>query len=60
MNFYIGNRRVILPVYHTPYDEAARSELAALFPDRETVALSARAIISGGGSFHCITQQAPR
>jgi agmatine deiminase len=59
MNFYIGNARVLMPAFGTPWDEPARLALQALFADREVVASSARAILEGGGTFHCMTQQEP-
>jgi len=60
MNFYVANHGVVVPVYGTPWDERAVDEIAALFPGRRTVGLPAKAILSGGGAFHCITQQEPR
>ncbi len=59
VNFYIGNAAVVVPTYGTPFDAEAVAAIARLFSGRRTVGRSARAILSGGGAFHCITQQQP-
>ena len=59
MNFYIGNAAVVVPLYGAANDEAAVELVAALFPGRETVGLRADHVLTGGGSFHCISQQVP-
>jgi agmatine deiminase len=60
VNFYIANRTVVVPTYGSAHDDAAVSQIARLFPTRRTVGIDARAILTGGGAFHCITQQQPR
>ncbi|MBP6219341.1 MAG: agmatine deiminase family protein [Oligoflexales bacterium] len=59
MNFYIGNSTVVVPTYGSDFDQQAVTEIARCFPNRRTVGLSAKKILSGGGAFHCITQQEP-
>ena len=59
MNFYIGNASVVVPLYGAADDQAAVQEFRALFPGRDVIGLRADAILTGGGSFHCISQQIP-
>ena len=59
LNFLVTNAIVVVPTYGTPSSDAAVEALAACFPDRHTVGLPARAILAGGGAFHCITQEVP-
>jgi len=59
MNFYIGNAAVVVPQYGAPNDRAAVNVVQALFPERVAIGLRANHILTGGGSFHCISQQVP-
>ncbi len=59
MNFCITNGAVIVPQYGAPNDAAACNALAPLFPGRAIVGLPSDALLRGGGSFHCMSQQLP-
>ncbi len=60
MNFLIANGAVILPTYGDPLAARLACEaLSTVFPNREIIPLPSLAILSGGGSFHCISQQEP-
>lgn len=60
MNFLIANDAVVVPIYNERPGERAVEALQSLFPERNVVGLSSKAILTGGGSFHCISQQVPQ
>jgi len=59
MNFYIANTTVVVPTYGVESDAAAVAAIAAMFPSRRAVAVDGKAVVVGGGAFHCSTQQQP-
>lgn len=58
-NFYVANGVVVVPQYGDPQDTVALGILKSCFSRHKVIGLSSEAIILGGGSFHCLTQQEP-
>jgi agmatine deiminase len=58
-NFYIANKIVLVPTFSDRNDRTALNTLAALFPDREVIGITARDLVLGLGTLHCMTQQQP-
>jgi len=60
MNFIIANGAVIMPTYgEGQAADLALQGLQSVVPDHAVIGLPSNAILTGGGSFHCITQQEP-
>jgi len=60
MNFIIANQAVIMPTYGAGQAaDLALQALESVFEGRKVIGLPSTAILTGGGSFHCITQQEP-
>jgi agmatine deiminase len=58
-NFYIANRRVLVPVYNHKQDQTALDTLQRLFPDRLVLGIDCTPLVWGLGAIHCVTQQQP-
>ena len=60
VNFYVANGGVLVPAFGDDNDRQALEIIAAAFPGRRTVPLTAAAtIVEGGGGIHCVTLQQP-
>jgi agmatine deiminase len=58
-NFYIANRRVLVPTYRCKQDAVALETLQRLFPDRLVLGIDCTKLVWGLGAIHCVTQQQP-
>ena len=59
LNFYIGNRTVLVPTFNDPRDRLALAKLAEVFPTRRVVGIHSIDLVLGLGAIHCLTQQEP-
>jgi agmatine deiminase len=58
-NFYIANTTVVVPTYDVATDDAAVAGIQRMFPTRRAIGVPCKAVVVGGGGFHCATQQQP-
>lgn len=60
INYYAGNKVVLMPSFDDPSDEEARNTLQALYGvDRTVVMVPMKEVMRDGGMVHCVTQQQP-
>ncbi len=59
INFYQGEKFVILPAFGVPEDKLAKEQLQKLYPNKEIIQINTKEILLGGGNVHCITMQIP-
>jgi agmatine deiminase len=60
INYYIANKKVLVPNYHDENDALANAMLQGLYPSRKVVGIDVRNLYANGGMVHCVTQQQPR
>ena len=58
-NFYIGNNKVLVPLFGRENDRKALEVIQSVFPDRKVVGINAYYLVYGFGTFHCMSQQQP-
>ncbi|MCL4547539.1 MAG: agmatine deiminase family protein [Bacteroidetes bacterium] len=58
-NFYISNRKVLVPTFNDPNDRIALNILAELFTDRIVMGINAVDLVWGLGTLHCLTHEEP-
>jgi agmatine deiminase len=58
-NFYIGNSKVLVPIFGHKNDQVALAILQKLFLDRKVVGINCVDLVHGFGTIHCISQQQP-
>ncbi len=58
-NFYIGNEKVLVPIFEHKNDGKALSILQRLFPQRKIIGIKCVDLVYGFGTIHCISQQQP-
>ncbi|MEO0883674.1 MAG: agmatine deiminase family protein [Pseudomonadota bacterium] len=59
LNFVFANDKIIMPVFEDRFSAIAVADLQRAMPEFDVLARPARHILTGGGAFHCITQQVP-
>ncbi|WP_255412789.1 agmatine/peptidylarginine deiminase [Elizabethkingia sp. YR214] len=60
INYYIANKKVLVPNYNDPNDVVANKMIQKLYPGRVVVGIDVRNLYANGGMIHCVTQQQPK
>ncbi len=59
INYYIANKKILVPNYSDENDAVANALIQELYPNRTVVGIDVRDLYEHGGMVHCVTQQQP-
>ncbi len=59
LNFYIANRKVLVPTFNDASDRIALVTLSKLFPNHQVIGIHSVDLVLGLGTVHCLTMQEP-
>ena len=60
LNFYISNRKVLVPTFNDATDRLALTSLSKVFPNHQVIGIHSVDLVLGLGAVHCLTMQEPR
>jgi agmatine deiminase len=60
VNYYISNKKILVPNYNDPHDAIANNIIKNLYPGKTVVGIDVRNLYANGGMIHCVTQQQPQ
>lgn len=61
LNYYVGNKVVLVPSFGDPHDAVAVEKIqSVLYPNHEVISIPFAEIYRDGGMIHCVTQQQPK
>ena len=58
-NFYVSNKKVLVPTYNDPKDRESLGILSELFTSRDVVGIDCVDLVWGFGAIHCMTKEEP-
>lgn len=59
INFYQGEKFVILPAFGVKEDKIAYEKMKEIYPNKDIIQINSKEVLLGGGNIHCITMQIP-
>jgi agmatine deiminase len=60
VNYYISNKKILVPNYNDSNDVVANNIIQNLYPGKTVVGIDVRNLYASGGMIHCVTQQQPQ
>ena len=60
LNFFIGNKKVLVPVFNVKEDKKVIKIFRKFFTNRKVIGIDCSDLIWGFGAIHCMTQQEPK